>query len=236
MDDQAPLGANHQQIKEAVKWEIEIHERKNEERFKEIEGLIKKIGVKIDKQHASIVEDTTNEFQNLKTQFEDFGNTIYDRLQNEFQEKLTLELTKSLSELQDSLNTDLTSYLGELTKPIDVKLLTLEGQCEELRQAQELALEELNKYQDNIERIIEQNQEQMTIKVESLSHEFSRLKDQHSKRPNFDEYLYVKDSVFTDSMQEIEERLGGLTRKIEAVATSNNRPKDSEGVTSLDLS
>jgi hypothetical protein len=62
MDDQAPLGANHQQIKEAVKWEIEIHERKNEERFKEIEGLIKKIGVKIDKQHASIVEDTTNEF------------------------------------------------------------------------------------------------------------------------------------------------------------------------------
>ena len=69
----------------------------------------------------------------MKAQFEDFGNTIYDRLQNEFQEKLTLELTKSLSELQDSLNTDLTSYLGELTKPIDVKLLTLDGQCEELR-------------------------------------------------------------------------------------------------------
>jgi hypothetical protein len=38
-----------------VKWEIEIHERKNEERFKEIEALIKKIGVKIDKQTASIV-------------------------------------------------------------------------------------------------------------------------------------------------------------------------------------
>lgn len=50
LDDQAPLGANHQQIKEAVKWEIEVHERKTEERFKEIEALIKKIGVKIDKQ------------------------------------------------------------------------------------------------------------------------------------------------------------------------------------------
>lgn len=49
LDNQAPLGANQQQIKEAVKWEIEIHERKNEERFKEIEALIKKIGVKIDK-------------------------------------------------------------------------------------------------------------------------------------------------------------------------------------------
>ena len=49
LDDQAPLGANHLQIKEAVKWEIEIYERKNEERFKEIEALIKKIGSKIDK-------------------------------------------------------------------------------------------------------------------------------------------------------------------------------------------
>ncbi len=50
LEDQAPLGANNQQhIKEAVKWEIEIFERKNEERFKEIEALIKKIGVKIDK-------------------------------------------------------------------------------------------------------------------------------------------------------------------------------------------
>lgn len=80
MEDQAPLGANHQQIKEAVKWEIEIHERKNEERFKEIETLIKKVGIKIDKQTASIVQDTSNEFQNLKSQFEEFGNTIYNRL------------------------------------------------------------------------------------------------------------------------------------------------------------
>jgi hypothetical protein len=38
LDDQAPLGANHQQIiKESIKWEIEIVERKAEERFKEIE-------------------------------------------------------------------------------------------------------------------------------------------------------------------------------------------------------
>ena len=49
LEDQAPHGANHHQIKEAVKWELEIYERKTEERFKEIEALIKKIGVKIDK-------------------------------------------------------------------------------------------------------------------------------------------------------------------------------------------
>jgi len=42
--------------------------------------LIKKVGIKIDKQTASIVQDTSNEFQNLKSQFEEFGNTIYNRL------------------------------------------------------------------------------------------------------------------------------------------------------------
>jgi len=48
MDDQAPHGAN-QAIKEAVKWEIEVVERKTEERFREIENLIKKVGAKMDK-------------------------------------------------------------------------------------------------------------------------------------------------------------------------------------------
>ena len=37
------------QIKEAVKWELEVVERKTEDRFRELEQLIKKIGVKIDK-------------------------------------------------------------------------------------------------------------------------------------------------------------------------------------------
>ena len=64
-EGQAPMGASHQQqaiIKEAVKWELEIMERKTEDRFREMEQLIKKVGVKIDKSSASIVQDTTNEF------------------------------------------------------------------------------------------------------------------------------------------------------------------------------
>ena len=65
LEDQAPIGTGHHQqalIKEAVRWELEILERKTEDRFREIEQLIKKIGVKIDKNSASIVEETTNEF------------------------------------------------------------------------------------------------------------------------------------------------------------------------------
>jgi hypothetical protein len=53
-------------VKDAIKWEIEIIERKTEERFKEIEHLIKKVGVKVDLNSAQILEETSNEFQNIK--------------------------------------------------------------------------------------------------------------------------------------------------------------------------
>lgn len=66
-----------------MKWELEVVERKSEDRFRELEQLIKKIGVKIDKNSQSIREETTNEFQNIKAQFEDFGNTIYERMSTE---------------------------------------------------------------------------------------------------------------------------------------------------------
>ena len=133
---EASLGASQQhQVKEVVKWEIEIVERKTEERFKEIETLIKKIGIKIDHNSASIVEETQNEFLNVKTQFEEFGNTIYERINSEVQDKITFELTKGLSVLQESLNTDFSKNIINQIKPVDVKILSLENQCEELRSA-----------------------------------------------------------------------------------------------------
>ena len=182
MEDQAPIGASQQQqIKEAIKWELEIVERKSEERFKEMEGLIKKIGVKIDQNSSSIVEETQSEFQNIKLQFEEFGNTIYERISSEVQEKIAFELSKSLTVLQDSLNNDFSQLLGEQTKPLEVSLLTLQSQCEELRQSQELALEELNKYQDNIENIIEQNQSQLRVRVESIGDDMEKVKDTIAK-------------------------------------------------------
>ena len=96
LDDQAPLGANQQIIKEAIKWELEIIERKSEDRFREIEGLIKRLGVKVDQNSASLQEETSNEFQSIKIQFEDFGNTIYERINTEVHDKISFELSKSL--------------------------------------------------------------------------------------------------------------------------------------------
>lgn len=126
IDDQAHFGS-HQQIKEAVKWEIEVVERKTEERFREIENLIKKVGIKVDQNSQQILEDTTNEFQNIKLQFEEFGNSIYERINSEVDEKITAELSKSLQMLQDSINADFSQLLGESTKPIDIKILALES-------------------------------------------------------------------------------------------------------------
>jgi hypothetical protein len=45
------------------------------------------------------VEETQSEFQNIKAQFEDFGNSVYQRVDQEFQDKITIELSKSLTDL-----------------------------------------------------------------------------------------------------------------------------------------
>ena len=133
---------------------METLERKNEERFREIESLIKRVGIKVDQRAASIADETQNEFHNIKTQFEDFGNSIYEKISIEVQDKIAFELTKSLTILQDSINSDFTTIINENLKPIDLKILTFENHCEDLRIAQEQALEELTKYQDNLENII----------------------------------------------------------------------------------
>jgi hypothetical protein len=45
-------------LREAIKWEVETLERKNEERFREIENLIKRVGVKVDQKASAIAEET----------------------------------------------------------------------------------------------------------------------------------------------------------------------------------
>jgi uncharacterized protein (UPF0371 family) len=67
LDDAGPLGAANQSIvREAVKWEVEISDRKNEERFREIEQLIKRLGIKVDQSQSQFAKETSNEFQNIK--------------------------------------------------------------------------------------------------------------------------------------------------------------------------
>jgi hypothetical protein len=75
------------------------------------------------------------------------------------------------------LNTDFSNLISETIRPIDVKLLSLESQCEDLRVAQEQTLEELNKYQDNLENMITQNDVQIRVKLDTLSFDLHRHKE-----------------------------------------------------------
>lgn len=79
--------------------------------------------------------------------------------------------------LQDSINSDFITIINENLKPIDLKILTLENHCEDLRLAQEQALEELTKYQDNIENIIAQSQDQLRLQVNTLDVGFTKSKE-----------------------------------------------------------
>jgi uncharacterized coiled-coil protein SlyX len=49
MDNTNNEAGVRQMVREAMKWEVEIVEKKTEERFKEIEALIRKVGVRMDK-------------------------------------------------------------------------------------------------------------------------------------------------------------------------------------------
>ena len=49
----------------------------------------------MEKSSASIFKETTNEFQNLKTQFEDFGNSLYERISVELSDKLVSEISRA---------------------------------------------------------------------------------------------------------------------------------------------
>ena len=59
---------------------MEVIERKTEERFKHIETALKSNKVKSEEDVGSLRIETLGEFENLKGQFEEFGNSIYDRI------------------------------------------------------------------------------------------------------------------------------------------------------------
>lgn len=67
-------------MKELVKWEMEVFDRKTEERFKHIETSLKSSKIKSEDDVGALRLETLGEFENLKGQFEEFGNSVYDRI------------------------------------------------------------------------------------------------------------------------------------------------------------
>lgn len=60
-------GLSENDLKEIVKWEIEVLEKKHEDRFTKIESNAKKNKQQMTDSIESFKNDTTNEFENLKS-------------------------------------------------------------------------------------------------------------------------------------------------------------------------
>lgn len=58
--------ANAGDLKELVKWEMEVFDRKTEERFKQIEGSLKSNKIKSEDDVGALRIETLGEFENLK--------------------------------------------------------------------------------------------------------------------------------------------------------------------------
>ncbi len=121
-----------------------------------------------------MIDDTQNEFHNLKLQFEEFGNAIYERVNAEVNERITVELAKSLTVLHDSLAIDFHSQLSQQVKPLEMRLLQIESQTNQQMQAQEMTLEEFNKYQDTLEGIIDKNAKELKTNMQKLEKDITK--------------------------------------------------------------
>lgn len=71
-----------------LKWELEVLEKKHEDRFTKIETNGKKNKqFHIDNLEA-FKQETIGEFENIKNQFEAFGSSIYDKVANDLTKKM----------------------------------------------------------------------------------------------------------------------------------------------------
>lgn len=92
-------------VKEIIKWDIEVLSRKYQDRFEKIESN----GKRNKQLHLDNVEklreETNSNIERLKQQFEDYGNSIFDRI--------TSDLTNQVNQQLESLQRNITESLRE---------------------------------------------------------------------------------------------------------------------------
>lgn len=59
-------GLTEDQVKDAIKWDLEVAEKKLDDRIKFMEGQMKKFNKRLDDSQRTIMEETNNEFINVK--------------------------------------------------------------------------------------------------------------------------------------------------------------------------
>ena len=126
-------------------------------------------------------EEYGQEFENLKNQFETFGTELYERIVGDISQQIkddfTAQLQDATSQIRDQSNE---IVMGGLAQN-DRKVVEVENQLDDLRVAQEQTLEELSKYQDNLERMMEQNEGSIMTRVNKVISDLEAFKNQTKK-------------------------------------------------------
>ena len=126
-------------------------------------------------------EEYGQEFENLKNQFETFGTELYERIVGDISQQIkddfTAQLQDATSQIRDQSNE---IVMGGLAQN-DRKVVEVENQLDDLRVAQEQTLEELSKYQDNLERMMEQNEGSIMTRVNKVISDLESFKTQAKK-------------------------------------------------------
>ena len=79
------------------------------------------------------MEETTNEFQNIKSQFEAFGNDLFDRINAEFSTTFTTLIEQSNNEMKFQIRDDTNQLLAEQLRQFEKQQLALESQIGDVR-------------------------------------------------------------------------------------------------------
>lgn len=66
----------------------------NEERIMKLESGLKKLNNKFDHKQNALISETSSEFQSMRRQFEEYGESLYIRLFNEFNDALQAQINK----------------------------------------------------------------------------------------------------------------------------------------------
>ncbi|TNV84181.1 hypothetical protein FGO68_gene12992 [Halteria grandinella] len=194
-----------QEVDIFLRGKLQEYEIAQEERIMQIESSVKKLGNKLDSKTTAIVNDTSLEFHNIKSQFELYGETLYHRLSNEFAQSLEGTLKRFELELASSMRQDSTSILMEGVRDYEKKIMTLEGMMEDLKITQDAAVDELSKFQIKIEMKVEREIEDMDRKVMRIAQDLE--KGEGGRIGHFDNNKYAMQRQVEDQVERLEQSI-----------------------------
>lgn len=133
-----------------------------------LESAQRKLSSRIDSKTEAIVADTASEFENLRAQFEVYGESLYSRLSVEFNGTLEQTLKRFGADLSSSMRRDSTGILMEGVRDFERKVMVLEGMMEDLKITQDAAVDELSRFEIKLEMRVDRQLEEFSKRLDGM--------------------------------------------------------------------